>query len=89
MHDPIGAFCRIRELYLSYIDTAFRLEDPDLTEERRQLLRRIGNLCTEPLIEPLPNGPPMDAPLRSSLQKRGPWPYSRPCHPARGGCSWI
>jgi DEAD/DEAH box helicase domain-containing protein len=54
MHDPIGAFCRIRELYLSYIDTAFRLEDPDLTEERRQLLRRIGNLCTEPLIEPLP-----------------------------------
>lgn len=54
MHDPIGAFCRIRELYLSYIDTAFRLEDPDLTQERRNLLRRIGNLCTEPLIEPLP-----------------------------------
>lgn len=54
MHDPIGAFCRIRELYLSYIDTAFRLEDPELAQERRQLLRRIGNLCSEPLLEPLP-----------------------------------
>ena len=54
MHDPIGAFLRIRELYLSYLDTAFRLEDPELAQERRDLLRRAGSLCTEPLIEPLP-----------------------------------
>jgi DEAD/DEAH box helicase domain-containing protein len=54
MHDPIGAFTRIRELYLSYLDTGFRLEDPVLADERRQLLRRTGALCTEPLIEPLP-----------------------------------
>lgn len=54
MHDPIGAFMRIRELYLSYLDTGFRLEDAALAEERRQLLRRTGALCTEPLIEPLP-----------------------------------
>lgn len=54
MHDPIGTFTRIRELYLSYLDTGFRLEDQDLAEERRQLLRRTGALCTEPLIEPLP-----------------------------------
>ncbi|MEB3331451.1 MAG: DEAD/DEAH box helicase, partial [Synechococcaceae cyanobacterium] len=54
MHDPIGAFCRIRDLYLSYIDTAFRLEDADLSRERRQLLAAAGNLCSEPLLEPLP-----------------------------------
>ena len=54
MQDPIGAFLRIRELYLSYLDTAFRLEDPELAQERRDLLRRSGSLCTEPLIEPLP-----------------------------------
>lgn len=54
MHDPIGTFTRIRELYLSYLDTGFRLEDQDLAEERRKLLRRTGALCTEPLIEPLP-----------------------------------
>ena len=29
MHDPIGTFSRIRELYLSYLDTAFRIEDPE------------------------------------------------------------
>jgi len=54
MHDPIGAFTRIRELYLSYLDTAFRIEDPAIAEERQKLLRSAGALCTEPLIEPQP-----------------------------------
>ena len=54
MHDPIGAFTRIRELYLSYLDTAFRIEDPAIAEERQQLLRSVGELCTEPLLEPQP-----------------------------------
>lgn len=55
MHDPIGAFTRIRELYLSYLDTAFRIEDPDLAEERRKLMRKPGHLCTDPLLEPQPH----------------------------------
>jgi ATP-dependent helicase YprA (DUF1998 family) len=55
MHDPIGAFSRIRELYLSYLDTAFRIEDPHLAEERRKLLRKPGHLCTDPLLEPQPH----------------------------------
>ena len=55
MHDPIGAFSRIRELYLSYLDTAFRIEDPHLAEERRNLLRKPGHLCTDPLLEPQPH----------------------------------
>ena len=54
MHDPIGAFTRIRELYLSYLDTAFRIEDPDVAKERQELLRSAGALCTEPLLEPQP-----------------------------------
>ncbi len=54
MHDPIGAFTRIRELYLSYLDTAFRIEDSEIAEERRRLLREPGSLCTDPLLEPQP-----------------------------------
>lgn len=54
MHDPIGAFSRIRELYLSYLDTAFRIEDPALAQERRELLREAGRLCADPLLEPQP-----------------------------------
>jgi ATP-dependent helicase YprA (DUF1998 family) len=54
MHDPIGAFTRIRELYLSYLDTAFRIEDQGVAEERQKLLRSAGSLCTEPLLEPQP-----------------------------------
>lgn len=54
MLDPIGNFQRIRELYLSYLDTAFRINDPDVAARRRSLLCTPGTLCTEPLIEPIP-----------------------------------
>ena len=55
MHDPIGAFSRIRAFYLSYLDTASRLEGRDIREERRKLLMETGTLCTSPLLEPLPS----------------------------------
>ena len=54
MQDSIGNFERIRELYISYLDTAFRIRDPSVSDERRRLLRTPGSLCTEPLVEPLP-----------------------------------
>lgn len=54
MLDPIGSFHRIRELYLSYLDTAFRIDDPDVAARRREMLCTPGTLCTEPLIEPIP-----------------------------------
>ncbi|HTL67247.1 MAG TPA: DEAD/DEAH box helicase [Lacunisphaera sp.] len=54
MHDPIGAFQRIRELYITYLETAFRIGDPTVSRERRALLETAGALCTEPLIEPGP-----------------------------------
>jgi len=54
VQDPIGSFLRIRDLYLSYLDTAFRIGDPSVSAERAKLLRDPGTLCTEPLVEPLP-----------------------------------
>ena len=64
MQDPIGIFKRIRETYLSYLDTAFRIRDESVAEERRILLRRPGTLCAEPLIEPIPS-------YRSAIDDRG------------------
>lgn len=54
MQDPLGSFLRIRELYLSYLDTAFRIANTAVAERRSRLLREPGTLCTEPLLEPLP-----------------------------------
>jgi hypothetical protein len=63
MHDPIGDCTRIRELYLSYLDTAFPIEDQEIVEERQTLLRSAGALCTEPLLElkPVMPSPVLDA----------------------------
>jgi DEAD/DEAH box helicase domain-containing protein len=54
MYDPIGGFLRVRELYATYLDTAFRIGDPTISAERRTLIERPGTLCTDPLLEPLP-----------------------------------
>lgn len=54
MLDPIGGFLRIREQYITYLETAFRIADPDVARERRNLLERPGQLCTEPYLEPVP-----------------------------------
>ena len=54
MLDPIGGFLRIREQYITYLETAFRIADPDVARERRDLLERPGQLCTEPYLEPVP-----------------------------------
>jgi len=36
------------------LETAFRIADPRVSSERRDLLERAGQLCTEPLLEPIP-----------------------------------
>jgi DEAD/DEAH box helicase domain-containing protein len=51
--DPIGAFNRIRDFYISYLETAFYIRDRVISRERRQLLESPGSLCTEPIIEPI------------------------------------
>lgn len=53
MLDPIGAYYNILELYLSYLDTVYRLRREDLSQERQRLLRQPGNLMPEPFIEPI------------------------------------
>ena len=53
MLDPIGAYNDILELYLSYLDTVYRLRREDLSQERQRLLRQSGNLMPEPFIEPI------------------------------------
>lgn len=54
MLDPIGALTRIREFWLSYLDTAFRIGDARLSDNRRQLLRQPGTLTTDAFLEPVP-----------------------------------
>src|SRR5215469_8131400 len=54
MFDPIGGFLRIRELYITYLETAFRIGNSAVSRERRALLESPGTLCTAPLLEPLP-----------------------------------
>src|SRR4051812_14261591 len=54
MLDPLGGFERIRELYISYLDTAFRVRRPALTRRRQELLRTAGSLATAPFLEPVP-----------------------------------
>lgn len=53
MLDPIGAFERMREYFVSYLDTAFKIRREDVAERRRQLLATAGQMCAEPFIEPI------------------------------------
>ena len=69
MHDPIGGFERVRDLYLTYLETAFRIEDDGVSRERRVLLERprvVGKatdtLATPPLVEPVPRYAPARRP---------------------------
>lgn len=55
MNDPIATFESIRDFYITYLETAFRIGEPGIQGLRRDLLEKVGTLCTEPLLEPLPN----------------------------------
>ena len=54
MNDPIGAFEKLRESLVLYIQTAFGTQFPGLERERERLLREPGVISQEPWIEPLP-----------------------------------
>lgn len=53
MLDPIGGFARMRDFFISYIETAFRIADPVTAAERRTLLSTPDVLATEPFVEPV------------------------------------
>lgn len=52
---PLRLYESLKEAYLSYYDTAFRLRDEGIQSERHQLLRDESVLFTEPLLEPVPS----------------------------------
>ncbi len=53
MIDPLGGFERLKEFLISYIDTAFRVRHEGLAGTRLALLREVGQLATDPFIEPV------------------------------------
>ena len=50
---PIKLYESLKEAYLSYYDTAFRLRDEGVQSERHKLLSGSGVLFTEPMLEPV------------------------------------
>lgn len=53
MLDPLGSYIRIRDQYIRYLETAFRIRDKEVAAERRHLLEQPGQVSTEPLFEPI------------------------------------
>lgn len=60
MIDPIGAHESVKTLFLSYLDTAYRIRHDGLREARREILSMPGGLMTEPFLEPVQRYKPAD-----------------------------
>lgn len=67
MLDPIGAYQEIHKLYLSYLDTAYRIRREELSKDRRKLLSEPGTLMPEPFLEPILRYQPSNNALESFL----------------------
>src|ERR1700722_5770636 len=83
MLDPIGGYQRIRDFYISYLDTAFRIRREDLADARRELLRRPGSLTPVPLLEPVPRYCSSRHSLEALVDLEGSNPLERLSVPAR------
>ena len=57
MHDLVGAYERLEQIYRYYIKSAFPLRYRALSEERDELLRQQAVLSQPPLLETLPMYP--------------------------------
>lgn len=53
MLDPMGGFDRIRDFFISYVETSFRIADPTVAAERRRLLETTNVFSTASFIEPI------------------------------------
>jgi len=89
MLDPLGGFERIRELYISYLDTAFRVRRLSLAERRRALLRTSGTLAAEPFIEPVPRYESADHALSDFIEMSEGNPLAHFSRLARHGFSEL
>ena len=54
MRNPVETFESIRDFYITYLETAFRIGYPQIQDVRRKLLEDIGTLCAELYVEPMP-----------------------------------
>lgn len=71
VHDPIGTYNRLAEVYRLYVESTFPFRYRALDIERRAALGRPGVLSQEPLIEPLPLYPLSDYTLTEAAQRLG------------------
>ncbi len=53
MLDPIGGFDRIRDFFISYIETSFRIADRTVAAGRRRLLETTNVFATASFVEPV------------------------------------
>ncbi|WP_439601177.1 DEAD/DEAH box helicase [Devosia sp.] len=53
MLDPIGGFDRIRDFFISYIETSFRISNKKIADERRHLLETTNVFATSSFVEPV------------------------------------
>lgn len=53
MLDPIGGFHRIRDFFISYVETSFRIADRKIAAERRRLLETTNVFATASFVEPV------------------------------------
>lgn len=77
MHDLIGAYSRMEEVYRQYIKSAFPLRYESLSAERDKLLRQKDPaiLSQPPLLEPVPVYPSSSRTFRESVAQRLPAEY--------------
>ncbi|MCB9759548.1 MAG: DEAD/DEAH box helicase [Alphaproteobacteria bacterium] len=71
MRDPFSTFEQLRDAYLRYLDSPFRLRYPSLMAERRQLLDQDRQLYREPLFEPVPPYVLSGLTVRAAVAKLG------------------
>lgn len=53
MLDPIGGFDRIKDFFISYVETSFRIADRKVAANRRRLLETTNVFATMPFVEPV------------------------------------
>lgn len=54
MYDPVGGFQRIIDQFQAYMDTAYRIDDPTVSDARKVLMGEPGQLALDPIFEAVP-----------------------------------
>ena len=69
MHDLVGAYERLNDVYRKYIESAFPLRYPNMVAERRSLYAMSDTLSQPPLLEPTPVYPSSDLSLSDAASR--------------------